>query len=289
MSMMGTLAKVAIGVAVAKGVSSMTKGTKSSSSGGLFGGSANSTGGLEQMMGAILGGKTGTASSGSMGGLGGLLEELAGAAGGKVTTRPSARTASSGGLTDILSQLAGGTSGKGGLGDLLGGLAAGGAAGGLGGLLGGLLSGAQGAPQERPFGEVLNASFANGGEPEAPPSPAQNAAAAVMLKAMIQAAKSDGQIDAAEQQKLMGQLGDVDAAERAFVERELAAPVDVDGLARLVPDGLEAQVYTMSVMAIDLDNQSEAQYLHSLATALGINQTSVNHIHAQLGVPALYA
>ncbi|MDD8023874.1 MAG: DUF533 domain-containing protein, partial [Paracoccaceae bacterium] len=128
-----------------------------------------------------------------------------------------------------------------------------------------------------------------GGEPEAAPSPAQNAAAAIMLKAMIQAAKSDGQIDAAEQQKLMGQLGNVDAAERAFVERELAAPVDVDGLARLVPDGLEAQAYTMSVMAIDLDNQSEAQYLHSLATALGINQTSVNHIHAQLGVPALHA
>jgi uncharacterized membrane protein YebE (DUF533 family) len=45
----------------------------------------------------------------------------------------------------------------------------------------------------------------------------------------------------------------------------------------------------MSVMAIDLDNQSEANYLNELAEGLGIGQAQVNAIHAQLGVPALYA
>jgi len=44
----------------------------------------------------------------------------------------------------------------------------------------------------------------------------------------------------------------------------------------------------MSVMGIDLDNQKEAQYLHELATAMGMGQQDVNHIHNQLGVPALY-
>jgi uncharacterized membrane protein YebE (DUF533 family) len=110
-----------------------------------------------------------------------------------------------------------------------------------------------------------------------------------MLRAMIQAAKSDGRIDAAEQRKLLGNLGDVSAEERRFVEAEMQAPVDVAGLARQVPRGLEPQVYTMSVMAIDLDNRNEAQYLHQFASALGLDAARVNQIHARLGVPQLYA
>lgn len=41
----------------------------------------------------------------------------------------------------------------------------------------------------------------------------------------------------------------------------------------------------MSVMAIDLDNRQEAEYLHPPAAALGRQQ--VNHVHGRLGVPAL--
>ncbi len=135
---------------------------------------------------------------------------------------------------------------------------------------------------------MLNASFNNKGEPDVAPTADQNAVAGLMLKAMIQAAKSDGKIDESEKGKLLGQLGDIDREEMAFVQAQMKAPVDVKGLARQVPQGLQAQVYTMSVMAIDLDNQNEAQYLHELAQALAIDQKSVNHIHAQLGVPALY-
>jgi uncharacterized membrane protein YebE (DUF533 family) len=288
MSLMGTLAKVAVGVAVAKGMSSLAKGSSGRSSGGLLGGASGGSG-LEDMMGSILGGKSGASrTGGSAGGLGGLLEELGGAGSRNISTRSSPRGQSTGGLGDILGQLAGGKS-SGGIGDLLGTLAAGGAAGGLGGLLGGMLGGGQAQAQERGFGEELNSAFSNRGEPDRAPTAEQNAMAGLMLKAMIQAMKSDGKVDQSEQQKILGQLGDVSAEERAFVERELAAPVDVDGLARMIPDGLEAQTYTMSVMAIDLDNQNEAQYLHALAQKLGIDEQSVNHIHNQLGVPALYA
>jgi len=190
----------------------------------------------------------------------------------------------------------------GGLGDLLGGM--------LGGSLGGALGGAgaaraampeampEAAPEankadksksgkaRRSFAEELNRSLA-GEEPE--PAPEHELAAALMLRAMIQAAKCDGRIDAEEQAKLLEKLGDVSPEERAFVEAELAAPVDVEGLARQVPEGLEPQVYAMSVLAIDLDSQAEAQYLHQLAQALGLGKSDVNHIHAQLGAPALYA
>ncbi|MGD9919739.1 MAG: DUF533 domain-containing protein [Paenirhodobacter sp.] len=282
MSLMGTLAKVAIGVAVAKGASSLAKSGRSAS------GSSAGAGGLGDMMGAILGGGSGTGSV--AGGLGGLLDELGGMGAGTTTSRRTATTSrrktQEPDIGSLLGQLTGATGGSGsatgGIGDLIGSLATAGAAGGIGGLLGGMLSGGG-------LGSSLNSAFANGGEPDSKPAPAQELAAALLLKAMIQAAKADGQIDADEQQKLMAKLGEVTDAEKAFVQQELAAPVDVEGLARQIPEGLEAQAYTMSVMAIDLDSQAEAQYLHQFATALGLQPVEVNHIHDQLGVPKLYA
>ncbi len=339
MSLMGTLAKVAIGVAVAKGVSSVMvrKTTVATGSGGSFGGAHSpdrTGGGLEDMMGEVLGGRRsptqssgggafgGTAKGG--GGLGDFLEELGqyapGSAGSTGSPAPTQRGnsiddligslgkggASGGGLGDLLGGILGGAQGGttqggaapggGSLGDLLGGLL-GGAQGGtaqsgsLGDLLGGLLGGAAGgaATGGGSFGDLLNQSLGNRGEPDAAPTPAQNAVAGLMLRAMIQAAKADGRIDAAEQKKLLGNLGEVSAAEKRFVEAEMRAPIDVEGLAGQVPRGLETQVYTMSLMAIDLDNQTEAKYLHQLATAMRLDQRLVNQIHAKAGAPALYA
>ncbi|HQU70042.1 MAG TPA: DUF533 domain-containing protein [Albidovulum sp.] len=319
MSLMGTLAKVAIGIAVAKGVGSMmgkkaSAGTGSAGSGGTFGG-PNSPGagggGLEDMMGEMLGGKRGGTTRTSApqgggtgsGGIGDLLNELGGyAPGGAGQTQTGGgqvgrSSGGGGGLDDLIGSLGGGQGG-GGLGDLLGGLLGGaqgkaGQAGGgsLGDLLGGLLGGAMGgaASGGGGFGDLLNQSLGNRGEPDATPTPQQNAAAGLMLVAMIQAAKADGKVDAAEQKKLLGNLGDITPEEKRFVEAQLAAPLDPDGLAGQVPQGLEAQVYMMSLMAIDLDNQNEAQYLHRLATAMGLDKQVVNQIHAQAGAPQLYA
>lgn len=277
MSLMKTLTKVAIGVAVAKAGSSMLKGNRSSGSSGtdgLFrgqhspGGDAMAGNPLEGMMDSILGG--GAQSRGGAGGLGGMLEQLAGG------------------------QSSGGAS-QGGLGDLLGGLAQSGGAGGLGGLLGGLASAAgagqssgQSSGNSGSFGQVFNSQFDTTPEPAIQPTADQEAAAALMLSAMLQAAKSDGKFDASEQAKLMEKLGDVSAEEKAFVNNELSKPVDVEGLARQVPNGLQPQVYMMSVLGIDLDSQEEAQYLHQLATAMGINKDQVNTIHDRLGVTKIY-
>ncbi len=295
MSMLGTLAKVALGVMVAMGVgAAVLRGrTGTGGTGGLFG-QANtgqrggSGGGIEDMLGSILGGKS---SGRAGGGLGGMLEQLTGG---------SARGGSSGqgGITDMISSAAQ----RGGLGGMLGGSTGGAAGGGLGGLLGGLMGGLGGAaagsamgrtssPQQntKSFGEMLNASFDNAGEPDIAPTAEQEVAAALMLRAMIQAAKADGVIDAAEKDKLLGKLGDVTEEEMKFVPGELAAPLDTPGLVAQVPSGLERQIYTMSVLAIDLDNQAEADYLNTLAKALNLQAQDVNAIHAELGVAALYA
>ncbi len=139
------------------------------------------------------------------------------------------------------------------------------------------------------FGELLDQSLQNYGEPDVPPAPEQEAAAALMLRAMIQAAKADGKVDEGERKKLLDNLHDATETEMNFVKAELAAPVSIDGLVSQVPKGLEQQVYTMSVMAIQLDNQTEAQYLHQLAQGLGLSPQQVNAIHGHLGMPGLYS
>ena len=271
MGMMDTLAKMAIQMAIEKGVSSVLKG---GNGGGVLGQASPSAdqGGLGDILGQVLGGASGGASkAGPTGGLGGLLEQLAGGAAGK-------SGGSSGGLGDLLGQLAGSkTRGGGDLGDI------------FGDFLGSAIpSQNETSGNSGSFGDIFNKALAGEDVSQIQATREQEAAAALMLKAMIQSAKSDGKIDRGEQQKLLENLGDVSNEERAFVEREMAAPVDVDGLVEQVPHGMEQQVYLMSLMTIDLDNNNEAQYLHSLATGLDLDHASVNAIHEQLGVPTLY-
>lgn len=188
-----------------------------------------------------------------------------------------------------------GTSSRGGLEGVLGGLlgggaAAGGASGGLGGMLG-QLAGQAPRPQGQPeadFGEVLNSSF----DPERqdiPPTPEQEAAAGLMLRAMIQAIKADGHIDDAERARLVDQLEDISPEEQRFVQEEMRKPVDPEGLARETPSGLEAQVYAMALMAIDLDSREEAEFLHRLAQGMKLEREDVDAIHQRLNAPSLYS
>jgi len=224
MNLVGTLAKVAVGVMVSRGV------------------------------GKMMGGST------SRGGLGGLL-------GGLVS---SGLNRSGGGLAGMLgSALSGST-----------------ASGGLGGLLNSLGSGQQGASGGG-LGGLLNAALGGGATPE--PTANENSQAELMLRAMINAAKSDGGVDKTEQQKIIGHLGDVSQDEADFVRNEMAAPLDLAAFIRSIPKGLEQQIYAMSLLGIDLDSKAEAQYLDQLASGLGISHDLSNQIHEKVGVPVLYS
>lgn len=286
MSMVSTLAKVAAGAMVARGVGKMMQGGGGGGAGGGLGGMLGGMLGGQGGAGGGLGGMLGGGGAQGGGGLGGMLGGMLG--GGQ--QQPNAQQG--GGMGGM------GSAGAGGIGGMLGGLLAGKGqqGGGIGGLLESLGGGAtpgqvQGqppAPNNGSMGSVLNSAFENFGEPEQAPSPAQEDQAKLFLRAMIAAAKSDGHIDDQEKQKILGELGDVDAEEAAFVQQELAAPLDVDGLVRDVPSGMEQQVYLMSLMGIDLDNAAEARYLDSLAKGMGISPEICNAIHDKLGAPKLY-
>ena len=261
MSLIGTLGRVALGVAVAKGVSK-AMGGRGTSGGGTGGG-------LGGMLGGLMGGQSGSAarSIDGAGSAGGGLGNLGALLGGK----------SSGGAA------------AGGLGGML-------AGGGLGGLLekfGGAGSTSRAAepaaaPGAGSLGDLLNRSLQ--GEKVQAPDPGQEALARVLIQAMINAAKSDGMIDEEERSRIVEHLGDdTTAEERDFVLAEMQAPLDLDGFLATVPRGAERQVYTMSLMAIELDEPAEAQYLDKLRQGMGLSEQDADGIHQQLGVATLYS
>jgi uncharacterized membrane protein YebE (DUF533 family) len=187
----------------------------------------------------------------AMGGSGGLLDGLLG---GNKAQAPQSGTpnSSSGGLGDLLNSLAGGKSQSqgGGLGDLL-------------------------------------TSALRGEEVKAEPSEEEKAE--VLLNAMLNAAKADGKIDADEEAKLTKHIGDASPQEIEIVKKAISSPLDIDAFIKSVPEGMEQQVYMMSLLAIDLDNQKEAEYLDKLARGLNIPPQTSNLIHQKVGAPVLYS
>jgi uncharacterized membrane protein YebE (DUF533 family) len=105
---------------------------------------------------------------------------------------------------------------------------------------------------------------------------------------MVGAAKSDGQITEQEQQEILGQLENVSQDEIDFLRREFVRNVDVRDLAWSVPLGMEEQAYQISVIAIDLDEQKEAEYLADLARGLRLAPERCNQIHLRLGAPVIF-
>nr|WP_111299719.1 tellurite resistance TerB family protein [Paracoccus saliphilus] len=275
MSLMKSLTRVAAGVMLAKGIGTVMKNQQH--------------GGAQQRSSRHGGGLLDSLLANNTGGAGGSVTQALGRAlgGGSGMGRGGSSSGSLGGLLDSLSGRGGhGTSGSGGLGQVLGGLLGGAAA---GGTAGGLAQKDSQPSNQATFGQLFDDALSHDGEPQVAPTPEQNAVAGLMLRAMIQAAKSDGHVDQTERQRLLGHLGDdLDNEERQFIRDQMAAPVDAAALARDVPKGMESQVYLMSLLAIDFDSEAEARYLNDLAKAMGLDRASVNKIHQDAGVMPLY-
>ncbi|MDK3073080.1 DUF533 domain-containing protein [Sedimentitalea sp. JM2-8] len=121
------------------------------------------------------------------------------------------------------------------------------------------------------------------------PVPEAEKSAALILRAILMAAKADGEIDAEEKEVILGSLGaNPDPADRALVQELLAEPLDVAALAQATPASQIVQIYTAALMAVRLDTPPEAVFLHRLAEGLGMGERVVNALHAQMGRPLLY-
>ena len=99
---------------------------------------------------------------------------------------------------------------------------------------------------------------------------------------MIAAAKADGHVTPEERARIDGQLGNLGLGEEAMalIEAELDAPLDVARIAALASSEAEAtQIYAASLLAVDVDNETETAYLAALAQALKLEQGLVDRLH----------
>lgn len=124
------------------------------------------------------------------------------------------------------------------------------------------------------------------GSPLAPGSEAgEEELSRILVRAMIAAAKSDGHIDAAEEETIAGELRQTELSEedRAFVIAELRGPLDIDAVARgaTSPD-LASAVYAASLLAITVDTEAERRYLAALAERLRLDAALVASLHAKV-------
>jgi len=192
------------------------------------------------------------------------------------------------------SMMNGNPSSGGGIGDMLGGLLGGSKndtssssqGGGIGDLLSGLTGSKSSNNNDNGLGGLLSAALA--GKEVGNTTSSQEEQAKVLLKAMINAAKADGKIDKEEQAKIVKHIGDITPEELAFVQSEMSAPLDLEGVIAEA-NGIEAEVYLSSLMTIDLDSKEEALYLDKLAKGLNISEEAADAFHVKLGVPKLYS
>ena len=250
-----------------------------SSSGNQRIGNALGQGGLGDLLGSLTGGGGGaTGSSGAGDLLGGLAKaagDLFGSAGQAVKDGNPAAVGGLGALAGALFG-GGGSAVTGALGGSAMALLAGLAMKALGGNQAG---GAQGVMGAAPLGLHSPASAEEEQELE------RNAE--LLLKAMISAAKADGQIDNAEIERILGRLREAGADDdvQAMVLEQMRAPLDLNGLVAAIPNPqVAAEVYAASLFAIEVDTPAERDYLARLAAASGLDAGAVQQLHTALGV-----
>ncbi|WWL45265.1 tellurite resistance TerB family protein [Pseudomonas parakoreensis] len=209
--------------------------------------------------------------------------------------------------------------GLGGLGGLLGGLLGGGAStgasgaqsgglGGSGGLLGGLLGGGGGGTQSRSGGthyaalaslgmmafqayQAWQRSQASAAPQQIPPTanllagPEVEEHGHAVLRALIAAAKADGEIDDRERQMIDEEIGKHtdDPQLQQWFNAEVAKPLDANEVAQAANDdqAMAAEMYLVSVILVDHQQDAERNYLDELAAALQIDPQLQVHLEQQ--------
>ena len=263
-------------------------------------------GGLEEILGMITGSAEehpGDLPAGRRtGGLGEILGMLSGSSE-EQTEVPSRglginQSAEAGGtfgeILEKAGQMAGGKQNLalGGLGALAGALMGGGGARSVGGAMGGgamavfgamafkaLMGSGQSSPQV-PLGLRQPQSEADRQELELQTE--------LVLRAMINAAKSDGRIDDGEIGRIVGKMQEkgASAEEQRYVMSLMQKPMETEKIVAAAggKQDLGAEMYAASLMAIEVDTQAERAYLKNLALDLGLSSRVARQIEEMAGV-----
>jgi len=124
------------------------------------------------------------------------------------------------------------------------------------------------APQEVQVGSVID-----------------NDRATILLRAMINAVKSDGRTTAERGRQIIARLEKAGAepAAQQFVIDEMARPMDLDGLVAAVrSQTMAVQVYAASLFAIAPKTPAQVGYLRQLSERLGLDPEFTRQLHRSL-------
>lgn len=236
----------------------------------MLGGSGSGGGGLLEGLSSMLGGEA--SGGGGLSGLGGMLGGVLGDAERAVGGRDNLAL---GGLGALAGALLGGG------GRSLGGALGGGVMALLAAMAYKALQGTDAEPAGIPVGLAEPKTDADRSELE------QHAA--LILKAMINAAKADGQIDPGEVKRIVGKLQEdgIQENDQQFLIMELQKPMETEQLiaAGRGHQDVAAQIYAASLLAIEVDTPAEKAYLEQLADGLKLAPEVTQQIRGFAGVP----
>jgi uncharacterized membrane protein YebE (DUF533 family) len=156
-------------------------------------------------------------------------------------------------------------------------------------------AGGPGVPPPPPTGAAQTPPPPPGSPPPGPPSartappPPPSAVPAdpvLLIRAMIAAANADGILDDTERMRILAQLEGtgLSGEEKDFLFEEFGVPRSLDEIAAAV-DGpaAAAQVFTVSLLAVDADTPEEREYLEALRLALNLTDEQARSIARRLG------
>ncbi len=106
-----------------------------------------------------------------------------------------------------------------------------------------------------------------------------------IIRSMIGAAKADGHMDAAESQKIIGQLesAGIGTQEKALLMQEMANTQDVQSIAAAAKTPQDAaQIYLAALLVCDSQCVQEKEYLTALAAALRLEPAFTESLQREL-------
>lgn len=116
-----------------------------------------------------------------------------------------------------------------------------------------------------------------------------NARSMAIVKAMIGAAKADGEIDEAERAIIIDKINESDLEQSAteILLSDLLEPLDVDAIAAASDSPESAvEIYLASLILTDKSSSVEQSYLEKLSKALKLDPQLVSDLEAQAFAPA---
>ncbi len=121
--------------------------------------------------------------------------------------------------------------------------------------------------------------------PEKSDMVANEALGLTLVRAMIAAARTDGRLDAQESQSIFQKIQSLglDSESQAMLVEEMSRPVDMDAIVDCATSPeIAAEIYTASLLAVEVDTTAEKSYLGMLAARLRLPSELVVELERQV-------